>query len=146
MEGGYLECRSRQSRCISTPETMQKDKDTITLKEASKLTGYSPDYLGQLIRQGKLPGKQVYSSVAWVTTEEAVLSYLESAKQGTSPKDVVPLTVGWGPEEWSLLYIYVGRALVVVLTLTALSLFYIFSVTADHYIASRVEAARYDQP
>ncbi len=128
-------------------EMMQiKDKDTITLKEASKLTGYTPDYLGQLIRQGKLPGKQVYSSVAWVTTEEAVLSYLESAKQGAPIKEVTQLGPVWGPEELSRIYIYAGHALAVVLALTALLLFYIFSVTADHYIASQVEAARYDQP
>lgn len=52
----------------------------ITLKEASKMTGYSPDYLGQLIRKGKLTGKQVYLNVAWVTTEEAIREYLEKNK------------------------------------------------------------------
>lgn len=54
----------------------------ITLKEASKLSGYSPDYLGQLIRKGKLSGKQVYLNVAWMTTEEAVTEYLGKNKPG----------------------------------------------------------------
>lgn len=58
----------------------------ISLKEASLISGYAPDYVGQLIRQGKLPGKQVYSNVAWVTTEDALREYLKKqprAKQGT---------------------------------------------------------------
>ncbi len=48
----------------------------ITLKEAAKLSGYAPDYLGQLIRKGKLRGKQIYLNVAWVTTEEALRDYM----------------------------------------------------------------------
>lgn len=58
----------------------------ITLKEASKISGYSPDYLGQLIRKGKLAGKQVYLNVAWMTTEEAVQEYLKVSKVGYSGK------------------------------------------------------------
>lgn len=117
-----------------------KEKDEITLKEASELSGYSPDYLGQLIRQGKLPGKQVYSSVAWVTTEDAVRSYMDAAKPGVSKDSLDP---AWTPEDLARLYIYAGRTLATVLACTALLLFFIFSVTADHYIASKVEAARY---
>jgi hypothetical protein len=143
--GGYLGTRDRVPRYKHDHRDMQeKDKDAITLKEASQMSGYSPDYLGQLIRQGKLPGKQVYSSVAWVTTEDAVRSYMDTAKSGAQ-REVID-SLGWGPEELARLYIYTGRALTIVLACTALLLFYIFSVTADHYIASRVEAARYDQP
>jgi len=54
----------------------------ITLKEAAKISGYSPDYLGQLIRKGKLTGKQIYLNVAWVTTEEALDEYLKANKTG----------------------------------------------------------------
>lgn len=46
------------------------------------MSGYTPDYLGQLIRKGKLPGKQIYLNVAWVTTEEALSEYLEKNKTG----------------------------------------------------------------
>lgn len=49
----------------------------ISLRDAAEIAGYTPDYLGQLIRKGKLPGKQVYSNVAWMTTKEAVLEYVE---------------------------------------------------------------------
>ena len=62
-------------------ENIEKDPSKfITLKEASKITGYSPDYLGQLIRKGKLKGKQVYLNVAWMTTEEAIKEYLDNNK------------------------------------------------------------------
>ena len=49
------------------------------------MSGYTPDYLGQLIRKGKLSGKQIYLNVAWVTTETALKEYM--AKQGASAKD-----------------------------------------------------------
>ena len=51
-------------------------KKYISLKEAAKISGYSADYIGQLIRAGKLPGRQVYVNVAWMTTEDAVREYM----------------------------------------------------------------------
>ena len=59
---------------------MAKEK-MITLKEAAKISGYSPDYIGQLIRSGKIPGKQVYFNIAWMTTAEAVLSYKQRKQE-----------------------------------------------------------------
>ena len=61
-----------------------KSKDSITLKEASELSGYSQDYIGQLIRMGKLSGKQVYYNVAWVTTKEALDEYIDKAREKKS--------------------------------------------------------------
>ncbi len=46
------------------------------------MSGYSPDYVGQLIRNGKLPGKQVFSHVAWMTTEEALQEYMQKKRGG----------------------------------------------------------------
>ena len=64
---------------------MAKEK-FISLKEAAELSGYSPDYVGQLIRQGKLPGKQVFLNVAWMTTEGAVKEYVRrGSKNSESP-------------------------------------------------------------
>jgi hypothetical protein len=51
------------------------ENDLISLKEAAKLTGYTADYIGQLIRAGKIPGKQVYCNIAWMTTAKAVAEY-----------------------------------------------------------------------
>ena len=64
-----------------------QDKGFITLKEAAVIADYSPDYVGQLIRAGKIKGEQVYSNVAWVTTENEIRSYLAS-KGRTIPEDV----------------------------------------------------------
>jgi hypothetical protein len=61
-------------------ENKKEGNKYITLKEASKISGYTPDYLGQLIRKGKLSGKQIYLNVAWVTTEEALAEYLDNNK------------------------------------------------------------------
>jgi len=60
---------------------MKKD-DYISLREAAAISGYSPDYVGQLIRSGKLPGKQVVSHVAWMTTEEALKEYMNKKSAG----------------------------------------------------------------
>jgi len=62
------------------PESKKEEGQYITLKEAAKISGYTPDYLGQLIRKGKLEGKQIYLNVAWVTTEKALSAYLDNNK------------------------------------------------------------------
>lgn len=53
-----------------------EERGYITLKEAAKIANYTPDYVGQLIRAGKIKGEQVYSQVAWVTTEDEIQAYL----------------------------------------------------------------------
>ena len=65
---------------------MEKLADLITLREASKISGYNPDYLGFLIREGKLRGKKVGRN--WLTTREDVRYYLAnaSARQEVSKK------------------------------------------------------------
>jgi hypothetical protein len=65
----------------------------ITLREASKISGYTPDYVGQLIRKGKLYGRQVYINVAWVTTEEALREYMEKEKSGGGAVEEVSRSV-----------------------------------------------------
>ncbi len=52
----------------------------ISLREAAKITGYSSDYIGQLIRGGKIPGKQVYSNIQWMTTIDAIKDYRKKSK------------------------------------------------------------------
>ena len=51
------------------------DQNLISLKEAADISGYAPDYIGQLIRAGKIPGKQVYTGITWMTTADAVMAY-----------------------------------------------------------------------
>ncbi|MBI2462807.1 MAG: hypothetical protein HYV65_01060 [Candidatus Spechtbacteria bacterium] len=49
-------------------------KSSITLREAAKLTGYTQDYLGQLIRGKKMQGEKVGRD--WVTTREEIYNFL----------------------------------------------------------------------
>lgn len=62
----------------------------ISLKEASKISGYAPDYVGQLIRQGKIKGKQVYHALAWVTTEDAIRAYVNRARSNRGAQSLQP--------------------------------------------------------
>jgi hypothetical protein len=58
------------------PRDKEKEGEKwISLREASKISGYSPDYIGYLIRTGKIPGRMVYTGVSWQTTREAILAY-----------------------------------------------------------------------
>ncbi len=114
----------------------------LSLKEASQISGYAPDYVGQLIRQGKLPGKQVYSNVAWVTTEEALRDYLNKqprAKQASAAE--LDSAAGIGREvgkadelidstlpKFLKIFLY---GVVVVSLCFAVILFYIISVQID---------------
>ena len=57
-----------------------KENKLISLKEAAQLTGYSSDYIGQLIRNGKIPGKQVYANIQWMTTLDAIKDYRKKSQ------------------------------------------------------------------
>ena len=81
----------------------------LSLKEAAERTGYTADYIGQLIRAGKLEGFQVYSTVSWVTTEDALRTYLEV--RGKSELVEEERTTIWGVEERyvrRMLYVLIG--------------------------------------
>ncbi len=120
----------------------------ISLKEASQISGYAPDYIGQLIRSGKLSGKQVYSNVAWVTTEAALRDYLKKqprAKQAGNSKSSYGASLNEEVEvgtEVPVTEELIDRTLpkflkgflvgvVVVSVCFAILLFYIFSVQID---------------
>lgn len=120
----------------------------ISLREASQISGYAPDYIGQLIRSGKLSGKQVYSNVAWVTTEAALRDYLKKqprAKSAGSSKSSYGPSWNEGVEVGSEVPVteeLIDRTLpkflkgflvgvVAVSICFAILLFYIFSVQID---------------
>ena len=68
---------------------MEELKKIIALKEASKISGYNPDYIGQLIRSGKIPGKQVYCNIAWMTTAEAIFAYKLKSEKKSNKNSVI---------------------------------------------------------
>lgn len=128
-----------------------KKEEYITLKEAAEISGYAPDYVGQLIRQGKITGKQVFSNVSWVTTEEALHAYMEGETSGKSSgksrRDAAAVVMGgMNIDEVHRLYTYISRAVLVVLGIFALLLVYVLSVSIDQRIENsfleRIEHAQ----
>ncbi len=102
----------------------------LTLKEASELTPYTPDYIGQLIRAGKIEGRQVYSNVAWVASESSLRNYLE--QKGKGSQLVSDAAAQEFPEfARPLLYIVIVFA-----ALFLIVLIHVLSVTIDRAIAS----------
>ncbi|OGZ04839.1 MAG: hypothetical protein A2845_05095 [Candidatus Lloydbacteria bacterium RIFCSPHIGHO2_01_FULL_49_22] len=124
----------------------QKKAGFITLKEASERFGYSPDYIGQLIRKGKLEGKQVYANVAWMTTPEAMEEYLAKEKRtGKGEKE----KAAWTQErlmqtlldrDGSRVLSYMLYVILVILSIALLVLFYFLSVALDHRMQERAKA------
>ncbi len=104
---------------------MGKDSKYISLKEASKISGYSSDYIGQLIRSGKLPGKQVFSNVAWMTTEKDIKEYKEKNKQAQNGSGKKNRNRG---SKLVKMFLY---ATLVFLVAFFLFLLYVFSVNLD---------------
>lgn len=113
-----------------------QEKGYITLKEAAELSNYSSDYIGQLIRAGKIEGEQVYSNVAWVTTEASVRAYM-SAKNKSSYQPAGDFD-GNLAETAQSFGVYLLYLVVAFLAVFCLVLFYIFSVSLDKQLSNRV--------
>lgn len=112
---------------------MSKDKQYISLKEAAKISGYSPDYVGQLIRGGRLSGKQVFLNVAWMTTEEAILEYLQKEKKGAnSTWNVGDLVTS--PEVLARIYAVVAWIGIGIMGLFIVFLISVFAISIDNTV------------
>ncbi len=123
-----------------------KEEKYITLKEAAKISGYAPDYIGQLIRKGKLHGKQMYCAVAWMTTEEAIKQYVQkSAEKQENPSLADKIQEKFQQiKTRALLEIQLARLFKTTLYLTiilsislSLLLFYILSVNIEKKLEQR---------
>ena len=128
-------------------ETQEKH---ISLKEASRISGYAPDYIGQLIRSGKLEGKQVYANVAWMTTESAIRAYVAGLAGKEAVREASHFDGGgsrfvMGKKFHTifrgLLYAVIGLSVIFLVFL-----FYLFSVSIDRRIQQsslqKIEEAR----
>lgn len=122
---------------------MGKSKEKyITLKEAAEISGYAPDYVGQLIRGGKLEGKQVFSNVAWVTTEHAIREYMDRSKKGSKANADMPASFSFKSflgksESYQRLYKTLLYVLIGIGVFFALFLFYILSINLEDYLEKR---------
>src|SRR3989338_3130684 len=54
--------------------TPLNDKNLITTKRASEISGYTPDYLARLARSGKIAGKRIGHS--WLIDRESLTRFL----------------------------------------------------------------------
>ena len=131
--------------------TIQNEKEAgyITLKEASERFGYSPDYIGQLIRKGKIEGKQVYANVAWMTTVGSVEEYIGREKRTAKTEDqtkIIDQIFNYFFSEQGTLYLSIGlRALLGILIFAALLVFYFLSIAFDHKMTKDAERALFEK-
>ena len=58
---------------------MTDDSDWLTVSDAAKLSGYNPEYITRLIRQGEIKGRKV--SIVWLVESKSLLAYAERAKK-----------------------------------------------------------------
>lgn len=125
---------------------MKNEQKYISLKEAAEISGYAPDYIGQLIRKGKLPGKQVYCTVAWMTTEEAIRNHIQKNQDKKENQSFTGELIEKirGVKTALVAEMRLARIFKMVLYAAiifslgfSLLLFYIFSVTVDKKIQQR---------
>ena len=122
----------------------QKEAGFITLKEASERFGYAPDYIGQLIRKGKIEGKQVYANLAWMTTAEAIEEYIAADKGGVkalpaNPSLLARLSEFLFRDEASRSLYFFLRGVIAFLIVSILILFYFISIAIDHRLIESAE-------
>lgn len=58
----------------------------ITVNEAAKLSGYHPERIRELVREGKVNAKKF--SIVWMVDKESLLRY--AAEQGRPSQDPKP--------------------------------------------------------
>jgi hypothetical protein len=137
----YLGCRDVRKDNFSGVEmsSMAEKDEYISLKEAAEMTGYTPDYIGQLIRSGKISGKQVYLNVAWMTTREALIDYIENKTR--KPKETTFVeraqSAILSPHTLVRIYTFVAWGISGLLVVAILGIGYIFAVSIDHEISAR---------
>lgn len=111
-----------------------EEKGYITLKEAAKISNYSPDYVGQLIRAGKIRGEQVYLNTAWVTTEDEIRAYMEDKARSAGGDESAVYFEALSERVFS----YALYAVIAILVVALLCLQYIFYVTLDDSLSERL--------
>jgi len=106
----------------------------LTLKEAAEKTDYTPDYIGQLIRAGKIEGKQIYSSVAWVANEHSLKQYLEARGKDMSFDTDISAFEQLPEYMRPLLYLVIAASVVFIVILL-----HVLSVAVDHALSRSYE-------
>lgn len=63
---------------------MTKNDDWLTVNEAVKISGYHPEHITRLIRQGKIEAKKF--SIVWQVNRNSLMAYIETQNKLT-PKE-----------------------------------------------------------
>ena len=58
---------------------MSEDGEWLTVKEAAEQSGYHPEYIRQLIRDGLIKGRKVV--IVWLVESESLHAYLDNANK-----------------------------------------------------------------
>jgi excisionase family DNA binding protein len=59
------------------------EEEWLTVNEAAELSGYHPEHIRRLIRQGEITAKKF--SIVWMVSRESLLDYKKSQKKTSSP-------------------------------------------------------------
>jgi hypothetical protein len=73
----YLEKKKTDLKEQERLRELSKSQTFISLKEAAKISGLTPDYLGYLVRKGEIFGKKIYSKTSWGIREKDLRRYLK---------------------------------------------------------------------
>jgi len=57
-----------------------KEQKQISLKEAARISGYSSDYIGWLIRKKRIKGEKVYTNTTWQVLASEIIKYCKKKK------------------------------------------------------------------
>lgn len=66
---------------------MMKNEEWLTVSEAAELSGYHPEHIRRLIREGKIEAKKF--SIVWQVSNSSLLNYLNNQKKVTSQSNPV---------------------------------------------------------
>ncbi len=72
----YCEKRKRKVKSLNVSSSKH-----LSLKQAAKISGYSSDYIGFLIRNGKIKGRKIPTQISWLVNGKEIEKYRSSKSQ-----------------------------------------------------------------
>jgi hypothetical protein len=63
---------------------MTTNGEWLTVNDAARLSGYHPEHIRRLVRQGAITAKKF--SIVWMVSRKSLLSYMKSQEKN-SPQD-----------------------------------------------------------
>jgi excisionase family DNA binding protein len=61
-----------------------KNDEWLSVSEAAELSGYHPEYIRRLVRDGEIEARKF--SIVWQVRRESLISYIQSAKSQTDKR------------------------------------------------------------